>query len=34
MLQGTGVAVMYLTVFAAMKVHVAGPGMAFDCWSR
>jgi uncharacterized membrane protein len=30
MLQGTGVAVMYLTVFAAMKVHtLLAPGMAF-----
>jgi uncharacterized membrane protein len=30
MLQGTGVAVLYLTVFAAMKVHtLLTPGMAF-----
>ncbi|SER53505.1 Uncharacterized membrane protein [Pseudomonas sp. NFACC02] len=30
MLQGTGVAVLYLTVFAAMKVHtLLAPGMAF-----
>ncbi|WP_455914025.1 DUF2339 domain-containing protein [Pseudomonas syringae] len=31
MLQGTGVAVLYLTVFAAMKVHtLLAPGMAFS----
>jgi uncharacterized membrane protein len=30
MLQGTGIAVLYLTVFAAMKVHtLLAPGMAF-----
>lgn len=30
MMQGTGVAVLYLTVFAAMKVHtLLAPGMAF-----
>ncbi|RAU46519.1 MULTISPECIES: DUF2339 domain-containing protein [unclassified Pseudomonas] len=31
MMQGTGVAVLYLTVFAAMKVHtLLAPGMAFS----
>ncbi len=31
MMQGTGIAVLYLTVFASMKLHaLMGPGMAFS----